>query len=156
MYDQTKNSDANIEPPLNQHELELIKAYRTKLDMRSAVDTLLGIASDAIQAAQPKQSNVSDNAVRLLEEQGSKTPVTVAAYGDDGSEPQVRMISKAAVERAAARADEIMAEQAAAEQERETAAARMRALLAQEDKKSAENNTRFLSISYCSTLFDNV
>lgn len=106
----------------------IIQKYRRLPDTgKQAVKNII----DTMLAAQPEpQGRISP-----IQPQERMTPVVAAAFGDDGAEPQLRMVSEEAVARAAAEAERLATESAEADREREEAAARIRAAYAQKNKK---------------------
>lgn len=74
MYDKVSNIGAEIEPPLTEHEAEIIKAYRSHPNMQSAVDTLLSV----------QHTDQPNNVMRMPEQQPMKVTRGYAAFGGDG------------------------------------------------------------------------
>lgn len=121
----------------SQSELFLLQKYRRLPDTgKQAVENMM----DAMLAAQPEPDKVvpmapENNAEEAQETSGRMMPIAVAAFGDDGSEPRIRMVPEEALKRAAEKSKKLAAEKAEAERKREEAAARMRAYYADQDKK---------------------
>ena len=132
----------------SKQEQFLLEKYRRLPDtgkqaVESMIDTMLAAQPEPQDRLVPvKVSGVMDipgdyvapeSAVKKAQER--MTPVVAAAFGDDGAEPQLRMVSEEAVARAAAEAERLATESAEADREREEAAARIRAAYAQKNKK---------------------
>ena len=126
----------------------IIQKYRRLPDtgkqaVESMIDTMLAAQPEPQDRLVPvKVSGVMDipgdyvapeSAVKKAQER--MTPVVAAAFGDDGSEPQLRMVSEEAVYRAAEGINRLMAESKEADRERAEADARTRAAYAQDKKK---------------------
>lgn len=112
----------------SKQEQFLLEKYRRLPDTgKQAVENMI----DTMLGAQPEPQD----RIVPIQSQELMTPVVAAAYGDDGSEPQLRMVPEEAVYRAAAEAERLAAESAEADREREEAAARIRAAYAQKNKK---------------------
>ena len=106
----------------------IIQKYRRLPDTgKQAVESMI----DTMLAAQPEPQE----RIVPLQSQERMTPVVAAAFGDDGSEPQLRMVSEEAVYRAAEGINRLMAESEEADRERAEADARTRAAYAQDKKK---------------------
>lgn len=110
------------------HEKDLLQKYRRLPDTgKQAVENMM----DTMLGAQPEPQD----RIVPIQSQERMTPVVAAAFGDDGSAPQMRMVSEDDEVKAAMAMDALMAEKAEAEREREESAARMRTYLAREDKR---------------------
>ncbi len=119
-----------------QQEQILVKKYRQLPETgKQAVENMM----DTMLAAQPKQSDESDKITSMSEKQERMVPVTVAAFGDDGSKPRVRMVPESDIYLAEAEMQRIEARREAAEREREEDNARIRAYY---EQKNAEKNKK--------------
>ena len=143
----TKFSD-KARSNITQDEFRHLKKYRRLPDtgkqaVESMIDTMLAAQPEPQDRLVPvKVSGVMDipgdyvapeSALKKAQER--MTPVVAAAFGDDGSEPQLRMVSEEAVYRAAEGINRLMAESEEADRERAEADARTRAAYAQDKKK---------------------
>lgn len=130
MYDKVSNIEAEIEPPLTEHEAEIIKAYRSHPNMQSAVDTLLGV----------QHAGQSDNVVQMPEQHTMKIQRGYAAFGGDGWKNETIEVDPAAVDAAFAKAEARQKEREA--QEEESRRNYFRWLEEQEAKQAQEKKSR--------------
>lgn len=106
----------------------IIQKYRRLPDTgKQAVESMI----DTMLAAQPEPQE----RIVPIQPQERMTPVVAAAFGDDGAEPQLRMVPEEDVYSVAAEMERLAAESAKADQERAEAAARARAANALKSKK---------------------
>lgn len=123
----TKFSD-KARSNITQDEFRHLEKYRRLPDTgKQAVESMI----DTMLAAQPEPQG----RIVPIQPQERMTPVVAAAFGDDGSEPQLRMVSEEAVYRAAEGINRLMAESEEADRERAEADARTRAAYARDKKK---------------------